>query len=178
MMSAALRAAQGAIAAFAIALCATPASAAPAVLLDQAGHAFTLQNLRGAPLVVTFVAARCTDACPLINAQIAAATSDPRLTGVRFLTISLDPRHDTVAAMRTLSNRFGAHTPQWTFATGAVANVQAVMRLFDVVAVANTGGIPEMHTTFVYLVNPAGHIVRALLPSGDTSSEIAGALAR
>ena len=47
-------------------------------LIDQRGQRFTLASLRGEPLIVTFVSAHCTDACPLINAQFAEAAQRHR----------------------------------------------------------------------------------------------------
>jgi protein SCO1/2 len=138
-------------------------------LIDQNGHAFMLAQLRGTPLVVTFVAAHCTQVCPLVNAQTAIAVSlahEQRLR-VRFLTITLDPEHDPPATMRALAHKFGAQAPQWIVASGRVSEVRAVMRAFDVLALHGRSGYADEHTTFVYLVAADGRVRRALLTSTD-----------
>jgi cytochrome oxidase Cu insertion factor (SCO1/SenC/PrrC family) len=52
---------------------------ADTVLVDQRGTPFTLHGLRGKPVVLTFVATRCTDACP-----IAAAGTSRRSGTTRY----------------------------------------------------------------------------------------------
>jgi cytochrome oxidase Cu insertion factor (SCO1/SenC/PrrC family) len=37
-------------------------------LVDQRNAPFSLHELRGAPVLVTFVATRCRDVCPIANA--------------------------------------------------------------------------------------------------------------
>ena len=77
-------------------------------LVDQQGHTFTLASLRGKPLVLTFIAAHCTDACPLINAQFADAAqriAEAHLDA-RLLTVTLDPEHDSPRTMRELAQPF------------------------------------------------------------------------
>ena len=77
-------------------------------LVDQRGRSFTLASLQGRPLVITFISAHCTDACPLIDGQFADAAAriaHLHLTA-RLLTITLDPEHDSPRTMRELaSNR-------------------------------------------------------------------------
>jgi len=136
-------------------------------LVDQQGHAFTLSSLRGRPLAVTFIAAHCTDACPLINAQFsnaAAAVAREHLPA-RLLTITLDPEHDSPATMRDLAKRFDADPRYWLLAGGSTANVHRVMRTFGVISVEGERGYHDRHTTFVYLFNSDGRLVQTMLAS-------------
>ncbi len=152
----------------ALVLLPSTAFAAPARLIDQSGTSFTLRQLRGSSLVVTFIAARCTDVCPLIDAQIAAAAHDPRSAAlhVRYLTITLDPEHDTRAVMAGIARRFDAPAGRWILATGKTSDVRSVMRDFD------AAGTPEAHTTFAYVVDPSGRIRSAFLASPDLATQI------
>ncbi len=158
----------------AFAVLTSAAIASTTTLVDQHGKRFALESLLGTPVVVTFVAARCTDACPLINAQIAAAAHDPRAAAlhVRFLTVTLDPEHDTPQTMRAIADRFNARTPRWILASGEIATVHALMRSFDVIAQRGPDGVPDMHTTFVYIMNAQGRLKRALLASPDLAPSI------
>ncbi len=173
------RTAWTAVATVALAVLAPNASAQES-LIDQQGKAFTLADLRGTAVVVTFVAARCTDACPLIDAQIAAAAHDARARAlnVRFLTLTLDPEHDTPVAMRALANRFDARSPRWVMASGNPSPVHTLMRRFNVVAERGPDGVPEMHTTFVYILNARGEIARTLLASPNLSDDVFRAVQR
>ncbi|MGR4064416.1 MAG: SCO family protein [Vulcanimicrobiaceae bacterium] len=157
---------------------AIPAAAREPQLIDQSGRTFTLTGLRGTPLVVTFVAARCKDACPLIDAETAAAVERARAqhVRVRFVTISLDPEHDSPATMRSLARTFGATEPRWIVATGRVEDVHAVMRAFDVFTQPGSRGVAEAHTTFVYLVDARGRVRKTLLASTDLPGQELAAL--
>lgn len=170
-----MRAPKAAIALVAIAALALPARAArEARLVDQNGHAFTLAQLQGTPLIVTFVSAHCKDVCPLIDAQIAAAveSAHARNLHVRFLTITLDPERDTAVDMRKLATTFNADARYWLVAGGALDDVHAVMRAFRVTAERGGDGYADVHTTIVYLVDRHGLIRDTMLASNDLSHQI------
>jgi protein SCO1 len=143
-------------------------------LIDQSGHAFTLQSLRGTPLVVTFIAAHCTDACPLINAQFAQVAQ--RFTDdhihARLLTVTLDPEHDSLHDMRNIARRFGANPRTWIVAGGSRADVHAVMAAFGVEAQRGRKGYAEVHTTFVYFIDARGVLRKTVLASTALSEQI------
>ena len=166
----------------AIAPLALPASAlvkgrAPE-LRDQNNRVFTLASLRGEPLIVTFVAAHCTDACPLINAQfqqIANRIAKEHLR-VRLLTVTLDPEHDSPATMRGLARSFDADPARWLIAGGNPRDVHAVMRAFNVVAQQGRRGYADVHTTFVYLLDKHGVLRKTLLASSAMSAQVVAAV--
>ena len=145
---------------------AAPAAPQPA-LVDQQRRSFTLASLRGRPLAVTFIAAHCTDACPLINAQFSTAARELAREHVpaRLLTITLDPEHDSPATMRDLAQRFDADPRHWLLASGAIANVHRIMRAFGVISVEGQHGYHDRHTTFVYLFDSDGKLVQTMLAS-------------
>jgi protein SCO1 len=136
-------------------------------LVDQQRRSFTLSSLRGRPLAVTFIAAHCTDACPLINAQFAMAARRIAHEGLkaRLLTITLDPEHDSPATMRDLAKRFGADPRYWILASGSTADVHRIMRAFGVISVEGRRGYHDRHTTFVYLFDSDGQPVQTMLAS-------------
>jgi protein SCO1 len=143
-------------------------------LIDQSGHPFTLASLRGEPLIVTFVSAHCTDACPLINAQFSDAArriAQAHLTA-RLLTITLDPEHDSPATMRALARRFEADRRYWLVAGGAPSDVHEIMRAFGVVAIQGKRGYRDQHTTFVYVFDKSGAFVKTMLASTGLSDAI------
>ncbi len=147
-------------------------------LVDQRGRAFTLGSLRGKPLVVTFVSAHCTDACPLINAQFADAARriEASHLNARLLTITLDPRNDLPGTMRELAQRFEANPRYWLLAGGRISDVEAVMREFGIVSVKGRDGYREEHTTFVYLLDGNGGLAQTLLASSTLSDTIVEAV--
>lgn len=153
---------------------AQPAQAAMPQLIDQNGHAFTFANLRGTPLIVTFIAAHCTDACPLINAQFAQAAQrfSQAHVRVRLLTITLDPEHDTLRDMRDIAHRFNANPRTWILAGGSRRDVHAVMAAFGVTAERGRKGYADVHTTFVYYIDERGNLRKTMLASTALTDQL------
>ncbi len=147
-------------------------------LIDQRGRAFTLGSLRGEPVVVTFVSAHCTDACPLIDAQFsdAARRIQARHVKAKLVTITLDPQNDSPRTMRALATRFEANPQYWLLAGGSVRDVESVMRQFGVVSKKGRDGYREEHTTFVYFFNPDTTLAQTMLASSNLSDSIVEAV--
>ncbi len=174
-MSTALKA-SAAILFAAIAALATPAHSNTQVrLIDQTGKPFTFASLHGEPLIVSFVAAHCTDACPLVNAQFAQADQlfVRRHLVVRLLTITLDPEHDPPAVMRDLAHRFDANPRRWLVASGDVRDVHAVMSIFGVQTQRGKDGYADVHTTFVYVFDKRGILRKTMLASTMLGAQLA-----
>ena len=161
-----------------LALLAMLAQSAAPQLIDQNGHAFTLETLRGRPVVVTFVSAHCTDACPLVNAQFAQAaqTIARRRIDAMLLTVTLDPEHDSLADMRKIAREFSAGSSHWLIAGGDVRNVHSVMDRFGVIAVSGKSGYREEHTTFVYVLDANGKLAKTMLASTDLADDVVDAV--
>lgn len=168
------------IRASAVAILAAVAFAVPAQaarmpqLVDQNGHAFTFQTLRGTPLVVTFIAAHCTEACPLVNAQFAQAARRfaQAHVRVRLLTITLDPEHDSLRDMHEIAQRFGADARTWIVAGGAKSDVHSIMSAFGVTAERGRKGYADVHTTFVYFIDDKGNLRKTILASTALGEQI------
>jgi protein SCO1/2 len=166
----------GAAIALALAALTLPAVAVerPPQLVDQRGHAFTLPSLSGTPVVVTFVAAHCTEACPLVNAQFAQAARRFAVERrhVRLLTITLDPENDPPRVMSALARTFSANPRTWIVASGTVADVHRVMRMFGVTAQRGRKGYADVHSTFVYFVDSRGWLRKTMLASTDLGTQV------
>jgi protein SCO1/2 len=147
-------------------------------LIDQTGHAFTLESLRGRPLIVTFVSAHCTDACPLVNAQFSGAAQQIARRGLsaRLVTITLDPEHDPPSLMRALAKRFDANPRYWLVASGRPNDVDTILRNFGVIAKTGKSGYREQHTTFVYAFDSNGKLEKTMLASSGLTDDIVDAV--
>ncbi len=160
----------------AAALQSAPAIAVPASpqLVDQTGHTFTLASLRGRPLIVTFISAHCTDACPLVNAQFSNAATEIARQGLptRLLTITLDPEHDPPSLMASLAKRFGANPKYWLLASGRRDDVDAILSAYGVIARPGKSGYREAHSTFVYVLDSTGKLEKTMLASTNLSGDI------
>jgi len=95
----------------------------PIPLIDQSGRAFSLADVRGNAVVLTFVYTRCADArmCPLVSLKYArmqrllARAPAP----VKLVELTLDPHFDTPAVLQRYGAAYGADPQRWTLATGA-----------------------------------------------------------
>ncbi|HET6276141.1 MAG TPA: SCO family protein [Candidatus Cybelea sp.] len=144
------------------------------ILVDQRGRSFTLASLQGRPLVITFISAHCTDACPLIDGQFADAALRIARShlAARLLTITLDPEHDSPRTMRELASRFDPNPTYWLLASGSIHNVHEVMNEFGVLSVEGKRGYRDEHTTFVYVMNRKGQLTQTMLASSALSDDI------
>lgn len=169
-----------AIAFAALASLASLAQAGTPVLRDQTGHAFTLSALRGTPLVLTFISAHCLDECPLINAQFTAAQRGMRASHlhVRLVTLTLDPEHDSLRDMQRIAHTFDADPRYWTVGAGSIPNIHALMRSFHVTAERGNRQYDDIHTTFVYLIDKRGNLVKTMLASTNFPADLFAELQR
>jgi protein SCO1/2 len=149
-------------------------------LVDQDGMVFRLAGLRGEPVVLTFVASRCRDACPLADALFARLSSRLAHDGLpaRLVTITLDPDYDTPRVMARVARRYRAVANLWRFASGKPADVRRLMRALGVETTQDPRGIPELHTTFAYILDRRIRLADTLFLSPDLVNEVEDALRR
>ncbi|MFG0258842.1 MAG: SCO family protein [Phycisphaerales bacterium JB041] len=87
-------------------------------LVNQDGDPVDESVLEGEITVVAFVFTNCQLACPAITANMKIVASDLEDTPVRFLSISVDPEHDTPEVLRAYADRMSIDTSRWVFLTG------------------------------------------------------------
>jgi protein SCO1/2 len=147
-------------------------------LVDQHGVRFTLNELRGLPVLVTFVATRCTDACPIATAMFSRLDEGLRRARVAatLVEVTLDPEYDTPFVMHQYANAARAGDSGWRLASGTPADVRSLMRAFHVTATRGRDGVPDVHSSFVYLLDPQGKQTRTLLLSTSLVDEALRAL--
>jgi cytochrome oxidase Cu insertion factor (SCO1/SenC/PrrC family) len=155
------------------------AAQAPA-LRDQNGKTFALSSFRGTPVILTFVSAHCRDACPLINAQFEAMQTQLKRSGlkVHLVTLSLDPDHDALKDMRQIATTFEANPRYWTVGTAAGPQERALMQRFGVVAHRGSRDYDDIHTTYVYLLDRRGRLVKTILASSNLPADLFAELER
>jgi protein SCO1/2 len=95
-------------------------------LTDHRGRTVTDQELRGMPWVANFIFTRCPSACPMLTAKFKALQE--RLGGakspVRFVSITVDPEHDTPEVLAAYAQKFGTDGLRWSFVTGPLGEIQ------------------------------------------------------
>jgi protein SCO1 len=73
-------------------------------LTDNTGTRFAWRELAGKPALVTMFYGDCNTACPIIieNLRRTVVALGPQSRGLRILMVSLDPIHDTPAALAAM----------------------------------------------------------------------------
>lgn len=141
-------------------------AALPAVILRN--HRDEPRRLRedlvaGQRVLLSFLYTRCEEACPRTVEQLREVYHRLRAReagAFRFLTLSVDPAHDTPERLLRYAVRRGvAGLPEWEFLTGEPADVAAVLRAWRAVEPVEPGGVddPGSHTGMVLLGNDATH---------------------
>jgi protein SCO1/2 len=141
----------------------TPPWQAPEIqLTDQNGRPFTLSSQRGKVVLLYFGYVNCPDECPLTMAHVKLARESlgSRANDVQVLMVSTDPVRDTPQA---LGDFMGHFDPSFLGLTGTMPQLQKVWQDYGVTV--EDGG--ETHSTFLYLVDPAGDVRETFLPDTE-----------
>jgi protein SCO1/2 len=143
-------------------------------LVDETGQEFTEDALRGHPTIVNFIFTRCDTICPVIamkTAQLQHKTSDRKGVEIKYLSISVDPAHDTPAKLAEFAARYQADPARWRFLTGPEAKVQELvsgplMNSMDVEGKLPSGAPNVVHSGYFLLVD--GELaIRGVYDSND-----------
>ena len=135
---------------------------------NQLGKQVSLNDLPGKVLVVDFFFTRCPTICPgLARAMKRLQDSFVKNADiVQFISISVDPEHDSVAQLRKFADRYNANS--WWFVTGDKKQIYdfALHEIKAGIADSNidTGFI---HTENFFLLD-SNHIVRGWYNGFDT----------
>jgi protein SCO1 len=131
---------------------------APAFTLnDDTGRAMSLASQRGHYVIVTFLYTHCRDVCPIIagNLNLALKTPTAKQAGLTVLAVSVDPKGDTAAAVRTYM-KVRALVPRFHYLIGTHAQLAPVWKGYHI-GVEATSKTVVGHSSFEFLIDPTGH---------------------
>jgi protein SCO1 len=143
-------------------------------LVDQDARPVSLSALRGKPVLLDFIFTQCPGPCPIltgIHAQVREGLSESERARVHFVSITLDPARDNPPTLRAYANARKIDTAGWSFATGPVADVDAVVRAYGVGAVRTPSGEIE-HTVATFLIDADGKIAKRYLGTSHAPGAI------
>jgi cytochrome oxidase Cu insertion factor (SCO1/SenC/PrrC family) len=88
-------------------------------LTERSGRTVTRADLVGTVWLATFIYTQCTETCPLQTARVARLqTVFTGAEDLRFVSITVDPEHDTPAVLARYAEGYGADPVRWLFLTG------------------------------------------------------------
>jgi cytochrome oxidase Cu insertion factor (SCO1/SenC/PrrC family) len=143
-------------------------------LVDQNGARFALNDLRGRPAVVSFIATRCTDTCPITDAVFSKLARDRGRE--RLVTITLDPKYDTPFVMARHARELNAPAEKWRVASGSPRDVAKILAAFGIVLEYDKDGVPDAHSSFIYVFDAAGHLKKTLPLSNHSAADVEAAV--
>jgi len=89
-----------------------------AKLVSDAGKPVQLDAMKGNVTVYDFIFTNCAGTCPMMTSTMRRITSKiDKDAPVRFVSISVDPRRDTPAALSRYASKM-RNDPRWMFLTG------------------------------------------------------------
>jgi protein SCO1/2 len=133
-------------------------------LTERSGKKIQASDLADNVWIVDFIYTNCTDTCPLQSAEMKrfqdrfAGTPD-----LKLVSITVDPKRDTPAALSRYADKFGADATRWLFLTGSQT---AIYRLAEEgfhlpaaeVAPPKAGEVTHVHSPRFAVVDRGGDI--------------------
>jgi protein SCO1/2 len=146
--------------------------APPLELRNYAGGRVALTALRGKAVLVTFVYTHCPDVCPLIVSDLAAAQRGlgREARHLQILAVTVDPRRDTPAAIRTFLGTRGA-TGRMDYLLGSQAQLLRTWKAWDVGVSSGRSHVTAGHTSIVYGITASGRMA-VVYPANFTPQQL------
>ncbi len=131
------------------------------VLLNQDSVVFTADSLRGYIHVADYFFTRCPGICPRLSSAMRMIQDylGEKAQRVRLVSYTVDPVHDSPAALREYAQRYGADLRRWTFVTGADTTLYRLAVKGYLIPVGKSpdstqGELGYVHSDMLVLVDP------------------------
>jgi protein SCO1/2 len=128
-------------------------------LTSQDGKPVSLVALRGKVVAVTFIFTGCSSICPLLTQKMVQVQDELGAdfgTKVAFVSITLDPEHDTPQALQDYAHAWSAERAGWSFLTGPPETIAEVTRQYGVFAARKQDGGGIDHTQLTSIIDAEG----------------------
>jgi protein SCO1/2 len=137
---------------------------------NQLGRTVSLDDLKGKVLVINFFFTHCPTICPGLTRNMKKLQDSfvKNADIVQFISISIDPEHDSVPQLRKFADRFNVNHDSWWFVTGNKQEIYdfALSEMKASVADSNVD-TAFIHTENFFLVD-SNRIVRGWYNGFDT----------
>jgi len=142
-------------------------------LVNQLGDSVSLNEMRGKILVVDFFFTRCPSICPGMTKAMKklqeSYAKNPDI--VQFISISVDPEHDSVPELRKFADRFEINHDNWWMVSGDKETIYQFALNELKASIAD----PEVDTAFIHTENffllDTNHVVRGWYNGFDTTKQ-------
>ncbi len=134
---------------------------------DQDGRTIRKQDLEGHVWIADFIYTSCVTACPILTARMVLLQRTLANAGVRFVSFSVDPKHDTQEVLAQYKNKWNQGETRWSLLRPGTEELEELATGMKI-AVEETDDPrdPILHSRLFFLVDRKG-VVRGTYNSGD-----------
>ena len=132
---------------------------------NQKAGQTSLSDLAGRVWIADFVFTRCQNLCPLMSGRMANLQEELEPSGVKLVSFSVDPEHDSAKVLSQYADRFKAKEGTWFFLTAPKQTMWNFIEEGFQLGVAEptdeelkNGAEPVMHSSKFVLVDQKGAI--------------------
>ena len=136
--------------------------------VDQFGHERQLASLRGRHVLLHVFYGSCLTICPIVIEELREVYSDlsaAQRSKLVIMSISVDSLRDTTERLLDLWREEGAFAG-WIMAQPADNSIDRVTKEFGIWVFTKSDGTIN-HSADLFLIDPAGRIVRVISPQSD-----------
>ena len=132
---------------------------------NELGQAIHLGQFKGQALGLTFIYTRCP--LPMFCLRMSSNFADAcrKLSTMpdapknwQLLSISFDPEHDTPQMLKGYAKRYDYDTNHWSFATGALIDIDAITEQFGLMFPREGAGVTFNHNLRTVVVDAQGRV--------------------
>lgn len=122
---------------------------------NQYGDTITLEDVRDNVFVAEYFFTTCKTICPIMTGEMQRVQEKFRGNpNFKILSFTVDPKVDTVEAMRAYAKKHHAESGQWHFLTGKKKNLYSLARKsFFVLKPAETKNLGDAGSDFIHTNN-------------------------
>jgi len=149
-------------------------------LQNQLGDTVALDSLKGKVIIIDFFFTHCASICPILTRNMRHLQDALKLkdytkrvdtTFVKFLSLTVDPAHDSPSVMKRYADRYGVNSDVWWMLTGPKKTIynfalnELKLGLQDSVSVDSN----FVHTDYVALLDK-DRVIRGYYHGTDTAA--------
>jgi len=149
-------------------------------LQNQLGQTVSLDQLKGKVIIIDFFFTHCASICPILTKNMRHLQDGLKLrdnmkgidtTFVQFLSMTVDPAHDSVPVMKKYADKYGINPDVWWLLTGPKKTIydfalnELKLGLQDSVSVDSN----FVHTDYIALLDK-DRVIRGYYHGTDTAA--------
>jgi len=134
---------------------------ADVALVERSGRAVRRADLAGRTLVLDFIFTTCAGPCPALSAGLAEMQRELEGSDVLLVSVSVDPKNDTLERLNEYAQRFGADAERWLFLRAEPPELAALARSVTLSLADDPSAAPGFqvtHSTKLLVIDGAGHV--------------------